>query len=331
MELLLAEADIFDSLLVPYHYPMVIPPKPWTDLYDGGYLSKIQHPLTMVKSKGPAHLAQLEAADLSDVADAINTIQATPWRVNVDILAVMEVLHEEGMGGARLAGKEQAELPAKPWGELSKEDWKLWKEDEDNAAELKAWKKKASAVYARRAKWASKRLITQQQIALAFEFVNEPAIYFPHTADFRSRLYPAAGVGAMNPQGNDGGKALLEFARETPIGATGGRWLAIHTANVFGKDKLSLDDRELWTLTNSKQINLWAEAPLENTEWMEADKPLQFLAACFEWAGYTVHGEEHMTRLPIAMDGSCSGLQHFGGLLRDTKTAEATNLKQTSR
>ena len=326
---LLADASVFDSLLMPYHYPMIIPPKPWTDLHDGGYVNHQQHQLTMVKVRSQASLSQLEASDLSSVAAAINSIQSTPWRINVDVLEVFEALNERGDGSAGLASSVQPPLPTKPWGDMEPEAWAEWKAIETNVPILKAWKATATEMYRARTVWASSRMVQAQQGKLATRFEDEPCIYFPHTADFRSRVYPAAGLGAINPQGNDAGKALLQFARGKALGSTGAKWLAVHVANTWGADKISLADRELWAQLNEDRIVAAVEDPLGNTWWMSADKPFGFLAACFEWCGYLEHGEDFVSHLPIAMDGSCSGLQHFAAMLKCEKTARAVNVIQT--
>jgi DNA-directed RNA polymerase len=60
--------------------------------------------------------------------------------------------------------------------------------------------------------------------------------------------------------------------------------------------------------------------------WGNADKPWQFLAWCFEARGFAHEGESFVSRLPIALDGSCNGLQHFSAMLRDPIGGKATNL-----
>jgi DNA-directed RNA polymerase len=65
--------------------------------------------------------------------------------------------------------------------------------------------------------------------------------------------------------------------------------------------------------------------------WTEADDPWQALAACFEWAGACVQGAGYVSHLPIAMDGSCSGIQHFSAMLRDAEGAQAVNLTKTDK
>ena len=56
---------------------------------------------------------------------------------------------------------------------------------------------------------------------------------------------------------------------------------------------------------------------------------LEFLAFCFEWRDY-LEGERNRTpyhsRLPVGMDGTCNGFQHFAALLRDQELAEWTNV-----
>jgi DNA-directed RNA polymerase len=50
------------------------------------------------------------------------------------------------------------------------------------------------------------------------------------------------------------------------------------------------------------------------------------LAAAFEFAGFLEHGDTYVSHLPIPLDGSNSGLQHFSALLRDPTGAAAVNL-----
>jgi DNA-directed RNA polymerase len=104
------------------------------------------------------------------------------------------------------------------------------------------------------------------------------------------------------------------------------KWLAVHVSNTYGNDKVSLDDRYSWTVQNQEKILACAEDPLENDWWMDADSPFCFLAACKEWAGYVNEGLAFRSSLPIAMDGTCNGLQIFSLILRDEIGGRATNL-----
>ena len=73
--------------------------------------------------------------------------------------------------------------------------------------------------------------------------LEEEELYFPHNLDFRGRIYPLAGRGAINPQGDDSGKAMLKFARGMRLGEEGVPWLFIHAQNVWGNDKINLQSR----------------------------------------------------------------------------------------
>ena len=77
---------------------------------------------------------------------------------------------------------------------------------------------------------------------------------------------------------------------------------------------------------NSDRIVI-AKDPLADLWWAkEASSPFQFLAFCFEWAGWIEHGDGFVSNLPISADGSCNGLQHFAAMLRSTTTGKEVNL-----
>ena len=69
----------------------------------------------------------------------------------------------------------------------------------------------------------------------------------------------------------------------------------------------------------------FADDPIENQGWLDADNPVQFLAWCFEYAEWFRTGNV-CSHLPVALDGSCSGLQHFSAMLRDEVGGAAVNL-----
>jgi DNA-directed RNA polymerase, mitochondrial len=62
---------------------------------------------------------------------------------------------------------------------------------------------------------------------------------------------------------------------------------------------------------------------------MEAEDPWQFLAACFEVsdAFQSPDPTAYESRLPVQMDGSCNGLQHYAALGRDKEGGMAVNLR----
>ena len=74
------------------------------------------------------------------------------------------------------------------------------------------------------------------------ELINRQS-YFQ--LDSRGRFYPI--VNYFEPTGSDLAKSLLMFNHGVPWSENVERALAIHTANCAGEDKISLDDRVLWT------------------------------------------------------------------------------------
>jgi DNA-directed RNA polymerase len=187
------------------------------------------------------------------------------------------------------------------------------------------WKQRARETYEYNAKLASKRHALGVKLRIAEELRNEEAIYFPHSLDFRGRIYSMSSE--LSPQSDDVAKSLLMFAEGKPVGEYGGYWLAVHIANLFGIDKVSFDERVAWVQANSEAILDSANDPLDGRRfWTTADDPWCALAACFEWRGFMSFGSEFLSYLPIAMDGSCSGIQHFSAMLRDEQGGKAVNL-----
>jgi len=156
------------------------------------------------------------------------------------------------------------------------------------------------------------------------------AFYFVYTCDFRGRVYSA--TSGLSPQGTDHGKALLQFADARPLGPRGLYWLKVHGANKYGEDKSPYDARVAWIEERHEHWLRAAADPIGARDvWENADKPYQFLAFCFEYAEACRLGAAFRSRLPIALDGSCNGLQHFSAMLRDAVGGAAVNLTAAER
>jgi DNA-directed RNA polymerase len=192
---------------------------------------------------------------------------------------------------------------------------------------LRTWRITAGRLYDKQTSLTTKRLQCAKILYLADRYAKESAFWYPHQLDFRGRAYPMPAN--LTPQGTDLAKGLLTFAEGKPIGEQGWRWLAIHLANCAGEDKISLDDRIAWVLAHEERILSVAADPFgPDFAWWttDADKPFQFLAACLEWAGWKAAGQRFLSHLPVAMDGTCNGLQIFSLMLRDETGGHATNL-----
>lgn len=306
------------EVLEPIHLPMVVRPRRWRTPFWGGYLTK-RPGLRLVKQWNTPYHDELRWVDMPKVYDAVNNVQNTPWRINRRVLDVMREVWDGGGSLGGLPRREDHPIPPRP--ETA---------DTDDAA-LKTWKAEAAETHTRNAQLLSKRLAVSQRLWIAQKFGDEEAIWFPHELDFRGRIYPVP-VGGPHPQGEDTAKALLEFAEGLPLGTDGAGWLAIHVANLFGVDKVPFEERVDWVMANSDAIVDSADNPLDGQRfWTTADSPYCALAACIEWAGYCREGEAFVSRVPVALDGSNSGLQHFSAMLRDPVGGKAVCLIPADR
>jgi DNA-directed RNA polymerase len=137
----------------------------------------------------------------------------------------------------------------------------------------------------------------------------------------------------LHPQAADHGRSLLEFAEGKPVKSKEAiKWFKVHGANCYGKDKLSIADRVAWVDDSEDMIKRIAENPYENTEWLEADdkETWRFLAFCFDYAAWLADPENHLSHLPVSVDGKCNGLQHYSAMLRDKDGGKAVALTKST-
>lgn len=296
----------------PMHQPCVVPPKPWTSIQGGGYWANGRKPLALIRTHSKKGLMRYDDVYMPEVYKAVNLAQNTPWKINKKVLAVVnEMVNWQNCPVADIPAVEREALPMKP-------------DDIDtNEAALKEWKKSASAVYRKDKARVSRRISLEFMLAQANKFANHKAIWFPYNMDWRGRVYA---VSMFNPQGNDMTKGLLTLAKGKPVGKEGFYWMKIHGANCAGVDKAPFPERIKFIEDNHEHIMASAKDPIGYTWWTELDSPFCFLAFCFEYAGVQAHGLSYVSSLPLAFDGSCSGIQHFSAMLRDEIGGLAVNL-----
>jgi DNA-directed RNA polymerase len=297
--------------LTPVFLPMIIPPRDWTSPTDGGYLTPSLNRQPMVKTMNRAFMEELKHHEMPEVYRAVNTLQRTAWQINTDMLQVIQELFNQQSTLGKLPSVHEEEMPPFP----------VNKEDKDA---VQKWRRIAASLHEGNTKRRSKRIACAKAIWVAEKFGKEEAIYFPYYCDFRGRVY--ARPLFLTPQGADYSKSLLRFAEGIELGEQGACWLAIHGANLWGYDKADLQARIDWVQENEEKIIASAKEPLDHVWWGQADKPLQFLAFCQEWAGFRREGNGYRSRLPVALDGSCNGLQNFSMALRDSVGGAAVNL-----
>lgn len=161
----------------------------------------------------------------------------------------------------------------------------------------------------------------------AEKFQDFDEIYFPYNMDFRGRAYPIPPH--FSNVGSDLCRGMLKFAEAKPLGERGLYWLKVHLANFAGKDKMTFDDRAKFVDDHIDQIRSSAEDPFSGERWwMTLEDPFQGLATCMEIIKALDSGDpaSYMCSLPVHMDGSCNGLQHYAALGRDKIGGKAVNL-----
>ena len=318
------------ELLTPVLYPMVTKPMPYSpDNLGGFYTPSLRTPL--VKNRSGKPNAYLKGYAMPKVYEAVNALQDVSWKINKKVLEVLTHyvnMDKEFKNLDIPSGTEVAIVP-RPIGlsdMATPEEHKAFKEA--HPKEYKDWVIAKKAMYIKQVSDRGKRLLLVSQLATATKFKDEPEIYYCYNLDWRGRVYPIQSGGCPNPQGNDISKALLMFANGVALGAEGAKWLSMLGANTFGDDKLPMSERWTWAKAHEQDILAVAKDPYENKWWFEADEPFKFLAFCFEWGDYVASGysPEFLSYLPVPLDGSCSGIQHFSALLRDERGALATNV-----
>lgn len=310
------------EVMQPFYLPMLTPPKAWTGIFEGGYLSPYLRKNKVIKNNDREYLKKLSQYSNTRVYEALNTIQNTAWQINSEVLEVVKALWEEGQAVAGLPKRDDEPLSDYPFPNATK-DTVFTAEEKQIIAK---WKRDTYEAHKQNIAQRSNRLLTGQILRIADKFKDEEAIWFPYQMDFRGRMYPIPAL--LQPQGSDLAKGLLRFARGKPIeDNTALNWWKIHGANVFGYDKASYKDRVKWVDEHHEELLKYADKPLENRGWIEADKPFQFLSWCFEYFNYFyTHNIEFTTHIPIQLDGTCNGLQHYSALLKDEISGSAVNL-----
>lgn len=324
----------------PYGLPMVVPPVPWTDFRtaDGGYLFLKNNVV-----KGTFNKMIHEASP--QLLKALNTIQSTEWRINKRVAMVMEQLWLAGGDRAGIPGRDLRKIPAKPEGFNAKAKRKhRWKNV--SAEDRDKWMAEAQATHDWNHKTIGSRYQMLFKLDIAKRFCKYPVLYFPHQVDWRGRCYPIPAF--VGPQADDTGRALLEFAQGEPLGKHGFYWLCIHVANLWGLDKEPVEVR-LRVVLERCAIDLprrITRDPLANQEWTDEEDPFKLLAALYELQdcldqfgvpmGRTKKSLEgfaksYLSRVPVAVDGSCNGLQHYSAIGLDPIGGRATNLVPSDR
>lgn len=310
----IADRNSFNELLNPEYLPLVMFPKQWEAPVGGGYWTSEMPELDLVKVRNNNFKKELENFDLSKIYSAVNAMQNTPFKINQYILKVMQEAWDNEIPIGGVPPANDLPVPNKPH------------DIETNEEARKEWKKQAVITHTENARMFSKRLLYAKILWTAHKFEKYKTLYFPLQLDFRGRAYCVPAF--LNYQAVSGAKALLNFSNGKAITKEnkGEFWLAVHGANMWGEDKISLKDRVQWVQDNEAMIIKCAQEPLVNKEWESTSSAFQTLAWCEEWRQYKEHGEGFVSTLPISIDGTCNGLQLYSLMLKDEEAGKLVNV-----
>ncbi len=175
------------SMLRPVHVPMVVPPREWCDMHEGGYLNNEKAGINFLKTR--AKELEWETYDLVDAYDAVNLLQATPWRVNMSVYRIMSQAWETGQDIGSVPPKYYEDgkrilriLPSR----LADMTPELRRAD----PEFRAWSIRQRDIHEFNADLKVECKAFGNLMLVATQFAQYPAFYHPHKLDWRQRAYP---------------------------------------------------------------------------------------------------------------------------------------------
>lgn len=328
-------------------------------------------PIQLLRSKNIEQIQSYRDAEMPRVMRGLNDLNAVPWTINKDVLES----YEQRMA----AGESFGDIPASPLSDLYKKlvsnaDAKMKKEtkpftelDADLEKDMQKVFSESAQPVDEDSKWKhfcghffndimaeqaegknqvafSKKWAAQESVKAAKAVLNksDPYFFLPYNMDFRGRAYPVATK--LIPIGDDFNRALITFGNKIPLGPRGLFWLKVHTANLFGQDKIPMDQRATWVDENLHNIVRWNSFDNEYSSsevydvesmgfWSKAKKRVQAFAACRELSKAFESGDPYSFKssLPIHQDGSCNGLQHYAAIARDPFGGPRVNLTEAPK
>ncbi len=303
------EGHLARQALRPRYMPMLVPPYPWSADAQGGYVS-IRTPIVIKPT--PDQRDAIAKADMTRLYEGLSAVSSTAWSINRRVLDVVRQVWDAGgnLSGVPMAHPEP--LPQKPH------------DIDTNPDALKQWKRDAHKVYSRNIVAKGDRSSFHRRLRLCEIYEDREHIYYPHQIDYRTRAYPIPQY--INHQHDDLSRGLLRLANPVQPGERGMEWIRLHAASCYGHDKLTISQKHVWVKESMPLIARSAADPMGCDWWRLAEMPWRFLATCF-----ALTNPDDAAHLPVEIDGTCNGLQHYAALGRDAATAGMVNLVPSDR
>jgi DNA-directed RNA polymerase len=314
---LFASELIFESNKLP----MQIPPIPWYAPTQGGYILA-KSDLLRLRTDHPKQrelIEQSHPSNMYTIFDSLNTLSNCPWKINTRVLDIIIELFVKG-------GNKDLDLPEYHESNFPKYPERTEEMLTDKLAFKEFIQKKERA----------QKLCSEQHSLWCTELYRlsianmyrDKTFWFPHSLDFRGRVYPIPPH--FNHLGSDISRSIILLAEGKKLGDNGLDMLKIHLINLTGTmKKSSIDSRLAYANSIMSDIIDSAENPFSGKRWWQkSEEKWQTLACCFEIASALSTNEpsEFISHFPIHQDGSCNGLQHYAALGRDLDGAKSVNL-----
>ncbi len=322
----LDKADKLAAWASPIFAPMVEKPKPWKSFNTGCYhLPELAALVPLVRQCAPDARRiinyQFEEG-IPKYAEAVNILQETKFKINTHILKAVEWAYKSG----KIINKFPLNEPLKKMKELR------------TLPDLDKMTQDQKSIYISQKRDADKSDLEisssstnyKQDISTARSMSTfDDGFYLPWNMDNRGRCYHVSNFSYMRA---DYVKAMFLFHNGSRLTQDDNSlfWLKVHTANVCdfdGISKGSLDERVEWFDKNLEMIiAVGTDFKATFDIWSKADKPFLFLAAAHAYSEFDKDRENYICHIPVQLDGTNSGAQHYGAASLDDKESDLVNL-----
>ena len=330
IEAQIADRNIILDAMKPVFEPMLQKPLPWSMDNIGPYIDPaLAKMVPLVKNTQFAQDMDIDEAmrtgDMDQCIEAINFLQETPYAINSYVVDAVEWIYTAKLD-RKVNGFPNLTLIKKPKRMTKEEFSELEKQEQIELMQESVEIDKSNAD-------VRSNLQNVPRYLEEAKFLHEQDEFFlPHQLDRRGRVYHVPDFGHHNA---DYIRGMFKFANEKPIG-NNIAFLALQIANTYGQDKIALDQRVQWVEDNEEIILLCGETfkhPDAWEFWRKASDPFQFLAAANELYKFRQFEAENpdkatefMSGLPIALDATQSGIQHYAAASRNQSDGELVNL-----
>lgn len=290
--------------------PMITKPVDWSfenGELKGGYET---YQYEMIRFRGKVDYSKYS----QNIFKCVNYAQSVPWKVNKEMV---KIIKEE------LVFPNIEDYVKSTYPQVDESIWKIDEESlsEKELAEIQLIKqnyfKEVEIYKAEKSDFESevgKYRAIKLALSIAELYQDYEEIYFPHSYDFRGRVYPIP-VG-LSPQGSDTVKAMIDYKEGEVLTERGKEWVYAYLTSLFGEDKIPFEERVI------------RGKVLVNEDWKLADEPYQFLSHQLELKklekdpNYKFKGRIHL-------DACNSGSQFTSAMTNDLDGCLATNVTPT--